>query len=72
MTDFILHFLICNLWISVMILTLFAIKRILKTRLTSRTQYNLWFLPLCLMAFPFIPVPSGRIFSLFSWFTGLQ
>lgn len=70
MTDFILHFLICNLWISVMILTLFAIKRILKTRLTSRTQYNLWFLPLCLMAFPFIPVPSGRIFSLFSWFTG--
>ena len=41
MTDFILHFLICNLWISAMILILFAIKKILKTRLTSRTQYNL-------------------------------
>lgn len=53
-----------------MILILFAIKKILKTRLTSRTQYNLWFLPLCLMAVPFIPVPSGRAFSLFSWFTG--
>ena len=70
MTDFILHFLICNLWISAMILILFAIKKILKTRLTSRTQYNLWFLPLCLMAVPFIPVPSVRAFSLFSWFTG--
>ncbi len=70
MTDFILYFLICNLWISAMILTLFAIRRLLKTRLTSRTQYHLWFLPLCLMAVPFIPVPSDRTFSLFSWFTG--
>ena len=70
MTDFILHFLICNLWISAMILLLFAIKKILKAHLTSRTQYNLWFLPLCLMAIPFIPVPSDRTFSLFSWLTG--
>lgn len=60
---------ICNLWISAMILLLFAIKKILKSYLTSRTQYTLWFLPLCLMAIPFIPVPSDRTFSLFSWLT---
>ena len=69
MTDFILHFLICNLWINAMILLLFAIKKILKAHLTSRTQYNLWFLPLCLMAIPFIPVPSDRTFPCFH---GLQ
>ena len=46
MTGFIIHFLICNLLISGMIGILFAIKKILKTHLTSRTQYNLWFLPL--------------------------
>ncbi|MCQ5202126.1 BlaR1 family beta-lactam sensor/signal transducer [Mordavella massiliensis] len=65
MTDFIIHFFICNLLISGMIGILFLLKKIWKSRLTSRTQYNLWFLPLCLMAVPFLPVRSDRIFS---WF----
>ena len=69
MIDFIIHFLICNLLISGMIGILFAIKKILTSHLTSRTQYNLWFLPLCLMIVPFIPVQSDRIFSLLPWFT---
>lgn len=68
MTDFIIHFFICNLLISGMIGILFLFKKILKSRLTSRTQYNLWFLPLCLMAVPFIPVRSDRMFSVFSLF----
>ena len=68
MTGFIIHFLICNLLISGMIVILFAAKKILKAHLTSRTQYNLWFLPLCLMAAPFISIRSEQIFSLYSWF----
>lgn len=68
MTGFITHFLICNLLISGMIVILFAAKKILKAHLTSRTQYNLWFLPLCLMAAPFISIRSEQIFSLYSWF----
>ena len=72
MTDFIIHFLICNLLISGMIGILFAIKKILKTHLTSRTQYNLWFLPMCLMAAPFISIRSDQIFSLYSWFAHLK
>lgn len=68
MTGFIIHFLICNLLISGMIVILFAAKKILKAHLTSRTQYNLWFLSLCLMAAPFISIRSEQIFSLYSWF----
>lgn len=68
MTGFIIHFLICNLLISGMIDILFAAKKILKAHLTSRTQYNLWFLLLCLMAAPFISIRSEQIFSLYSWF----
>ena len=66
---FFVHFLVCNLLISGMIGILFGIKNILKSHLTSRIQYNLWFLPLCLMAVPFLPIRSGHVFSLFSWLT---
>ncbi len=72
MTDFIIHFLICNLLISGMIGILFAIKKILTSHLTGRIQYNLRFLPLCLMTVPFIPIRSDRIFSLLPWLTLLN
>ena len=44
MTDFMIHFLICNLLISGMIALLFAVKKIWQNHLTSRAQYNLWLL----------------------------
>lgn len=69
MTDFIIHFLTCNLLISAMIGILFAVRKILKSHLTSRTVYNLWFLPLCLMIVPFVPIRSDQIFFLLPWFT---
>ena len=56
------------IYVSKSIYNEFLFKKILKSRLTSRTQYNLWFLPLCLMAVPFIPVRSDRMFSVFSLF----
>ena len=61
MTDFMIHFLICNLLISGMIALLFAVKKIWQNHLTSRAQYNLWLLPLCLMVFPFIPLRLSLI-----------
>ena len=69
MIDFFIHFLVCNLLISGMIGILFCIKNLLKSHLTNRTQYNLWFLPLCLMVVPFLPIQSDHVFSMFSWFT---
>ena len=58
MTDFIIHFLICNLFIGVIIILLFGLKRLFRNTLTGRTQYNLWFLLLALLAVPFLPVSS--------------
>lgn len=69
MIGFFVHFLVCNLLISGMIGILFGIKNILKSHLTSRIQYNLWFLPLCLMVVPFLPIQSDHVFSIFSLFT---
>ncbi len=69
MIDFIIHFLICNLVISGIIGLLFGIKNLLKSHLTRRTQYNLWFLPLCLMMVPLLPIRSDHVFFLFSWVT---
>ena len=38
MTDFMIHFLICNLLISGMIALLFAVKKIWQNHLTSRAS----------------------------------
>ena len=70
MTSFIIHFLLCNFLISGMIGVLFLVKKQFKKYLTSRTQYNLWFLLLGVMTVPFLPVSSN--FSLFSWIPDFQ
>ena len=44
MTDFMIHFLICNVLISGLIGILFAVRKLLKNHLTGRTRYSLWFL----------------------------
>ena len=50
-----IRFLICNVFISGIIGILLIAKRIFKNNLSSRMQYNLWFLLLGLLAVPFIP-----------------
>ncbi len=70
MTSFIIHFLLCNFLISGMIGVLFLVKKQFKKYLTSRTQYNLWYLLLGVMTVPFFPVSSN--FSLFSWIPDFQ
>lgn len=66
MTDFIIHFLICNLFIGVSIILLFGLKRLFRNTLTGRTQYNLWLLLLALLAVPFLPVSSGQLAAFFA------
>lgn len=55
MTEFVIRFLICNIFISIIIGILLLIKHVLKNHLTSRMHYNIWFLLLSLLAVPFIP-----------------
>lgn len=69
MDDFMIRFLICNLFISIMIGMLLLIKQLFKNHLTSRMQYNLWFLLLGLLAVPFMPL---RPIQIFSWLSMLK
>lgn len=63
-----IQFFICNIFISIIIGILLLAKRLLKNSLTSRMQYNLWYLLLSLLAVPFIPVQPIRFLQIFAWF----
>lgn len=68
MAEFMIQFFICNSFISIIIGILLLAKRLLKNSLTSRMQYNLWYLLLSLLAVPFIPVQPIRFLQIFAWF----
>lgn len=72
MADFMIRFLICNLFISGMIGILLIIKLLLKNCLTSWMQYNLWFLLLGLLAVPLIPLRPIGLPQILSWLTMLK
>ncbi len=55
MADFMIRFLICNLFISVLVGILLAARHLLRNILSGRMQYHLWFLLLGLLAIPFLP-----------------
>ena len=65
--NFMISFLICNVFINSIIGILLMAKRIFKNTLSSQMQYHLWFLMLGLLAVPFIPlrlIGVPQIFSL--------
>ena len=70
--DFMIRFLICNVFISGIIGILLIAKRIFKNNLSSRMQYNLWFLLLGLLAVPFIPFRLIGFPQIFSWLGSLR
>lgn len=67
MANFTIRFLICNVFISGIIGILLIAKQIFKNNLSSRMQYNLWFLLLGLLAVPFIPFRLTGFPQIFSW-----
>ena len=67
-----IRFFICNVFISGIIGILLIVKRIFKNSLSSRMQYNLWFLLLGLLAVPFIPFRFIGLPQIFSWLGSLR
>lgn len=55
MANYMIRFLICNIFICGIIEILVTAKKIFKNILSSRMQYNLWFFLLGLLAIPFVP-----------------
>lgn len=68
MDVFFIKFLICNITISIIIAILFAVKKILSNYITARVHYNLWYIVMGLLVFPFIPIQLNKFFHLFSFF----
>lgn len=67
MADFMIRFLFCNLFISMMILLILFFRRLFRNSLTNRMKYRLWILFLGLLAVPFLPLHSFQSLWLFSW-----
>lgn len=61
MSDFVIHFFVCNIIISGIIGFLLVIKRLFRNFLTPRVQYNLWFLFLLVTILPFLPLHISNI-----------
>ena len=72
MAEFMIRFLICNIFISIIIGILLLAKHLLKNSLTNRMHYNLWFLLLGLLLVPFIPVQPIRFLQIFTWFGNMK
>ncbi len=72
MANFMIRFLICNIFISAIIGILLIVKWIFKKSLSSRMQYNLWFLLLGLLVVPFIPFRFIRLPQMISYLNSLK
>lgn len=72
MADFMICFFLCNIFIISIIGLLFLVKRIFKNSLSSRMQYDLWFLLLLLLTVPFLPFRPAGFPQLLSWIISLH
>ena len=66
MADFGIRFFLCNIFICIIIGFLIIVKRAFKNYLTSRMQFNLWFLLLGILAVPFVPFRPASFTQIFA------
>ncbi|MCM1047428.1 MAG: BlaR1 family beta-lactam sensor/signal transducer [Clostridiales bacterium] len=72
MADFGIRFFLCNILICAVTAILLIIKCVFKNYLSSRMQFNLWFLFLGLLTVPFIPFRPLGFSHIFSWIDTLR
>jgi bla regulator protein BlaR1 len=72
MANFMIRFLLCNVFISGIIGILLIAKWVFRNNLSSRMQYNLWLLLLGLLAVPFIPFRLISFPQIFSWLSSVR
>ncbi len=75
MPDFMIRFLICNIFISIVIGILLAARGLFQKYLSARMRYHLWFFLSGLLAVPFCPFRSagpGRLFSMLKNLNGFS
>lgn len=72
MANFMIRFLLCNVFISGIVGILLIAKWVFRNNLSSRMQYNLWLLLLGLLAVPFIPFRLISFPQIFSWLSSVE
>ena len=72
MANFMIRFLLCNVFISGIVGILLIAKWVFRNNLSSRMQYNLWLLLLGLLAVPFIPFRLISFTQIFSWLSSVR
>ena len=72
MANFMIRFLLCNVFISGIVGILLIAKWVFRNNLSSRMQYNLWLLLLGLLAVPFMPFRLVSFPQIFSWLSSVQ
>ena len=70
MVDFTIHFYICNIFVAIIIGVIILVKHLFKKHLSSRLQYNLWFILLILLTAPFLKVKHIGVLQGFSHLYG--
>lgn len=70
MLNFEIHFLICNIFISVFIAVIIGLKRLLSKYISAPALYRLWFLLPGLMIVPFLPKNMFSVLQKFSLSSG--
>ncbi len=66
MPDFTIHFLLCNILLSMITGIFLTLRRLFRNILPPRTRYNLWFLLAGLLIVPFLPLPRSGFRQFFS------
>ena len=72
MANFMIRFLLCNVFISGIVGILLIAKWVFRNNLSNRMQYNLWLLLLGLLAVPFIPFRLISFPQIFSWLSSVR
>ena len=72
MANFMIRFLLCNVFISGIVGILLIAKWVFRNNLSNRMQYNLWLLLLGLLAVPFMPFRLVSFPQIFSWLSSVR
>lgn len=69
MNEFGLRFILSNLFLTVIIAAILAVKKLFQRHMSASRQYQLWFLFLLLLVLPFLPAKNTG-FSVYSLISG--
>lgn len=72
MIAFSLHFLLCNILISVIVGAVLLVKKILRKHLSGCGQYRIWFLLPVILAIPFLSIRPAGFPQISSWLHSMQ